>query len=305
MIFKNIKPSHLELCFTDILKELTNERIQAKKSGDKTKADGLKIVINSIFGKLGYEGFFLYDDQAMFKVTLNGQFYLLMLIEMLNEKQFEVISANTDGILTLVPKEKLELYKSICKEWESKLGFNLEYTYYKKYIRRDVNNYLAIDMNNDMKSKGCFVDYIDYRKGYDSPIISLALKEYFVNKKSIESTIKNHKDIYDFCIAQKIGSQFDVYYDNKPVQQSVRYYVSLNGKKLVKTKSVKKENINLIDDLIEEEEKESSGELVAGKLVTLFNQYEKKEDYKIDYNYYIIQANKIIKQVRKEIDVLW
>jgi DNA polymerase elongation subunit (family B) len=305
MIFKNIKPSHLELCFTDILKELTNERIQAKKSGDKTKADGLKIVINSIFGKLGYEGFFLYDDQAMFKVTLNGQFYLLMLIEMLNEKQFEVISANTDGILTLVPKEKLELYKSICKEWESKLGFNLEYTYYKKYIRRDVNNYLAIDTNNDMKSKGCFLDYIDYRKGYDSPIISIALKEYFVNKKSIESTIKNHKDVYDFCIAQKIGSQYDVYYDTKPVQQSVRYYVSLNGKKLVKTKSVKKENINLIDDLIEEEEKESSGELVAGKLVTLFNQYEKKEDYKIDYNYYIIQANKIIKQVRKEIDVLW
>lgn len=306
MILRKVKPRHLDNCFTEILNELTNERIEAKKSGDKTKADGLKIVINSIFGKLGYEGFFLYDDEAMFKVTLNGQFYLLMLIEMLNEKGFEVISANTDGVITLVPKDKLEIYNSICKEWEHKLSFNLEYTYYKKYVRRDVNNYLALDLKGSIKSKGCFVNEIDYRKGYDSPIISIALKEYFVNGKSIESTIKNHKDIYDFCIAQKIGSQFEVFYDNQLIQKSVRYYVSLNGKKLIKTKSLKKENINLIDDdLFEEKEKQSSGELVAGKLLTLFNQYENKEDYKIDYNYYIKETNKIIKEVRKEIDVLW
>jgi len=305
MILRKIKPRHLDNCFTDILNELTTERIEAKKLGDKTKADGLKIVINSIFGKLGYEGFFLYDDEAMFKVTLNGQFYLLMLIEMLSEKGFEVISANTDGVITLVPKDKLEIYNGICKEWESKLGFNLEYTYYKKYVRRDVNNYLALDLKDSIKSKGCFVDKIDYRKGYDSPVISIALKEYFVNGKSIDSTIRNHKDIYDFCIAQKIGSQYEVYFDNKPLQRSVRYYVSLNGKKLIKTKTVKKESVNLVDDLIEEKEKESSGELVAGKLITLINQFENKEDYKIDYNYYIKEANKIIKEVRKEIDVLW
>lgn len=306
MILKNVKPSHLENCFVDILKQLTDERIEAKKIGDKTKADGLKIVINSIFGKLGYEGFFLYDDEAMFKVTLNGQFYLLMLIEMLNEKGFEVISANTDGILTLVPKNKLEIYNSICKEWESKLGFNLEYTYYKKYIRKDVNNYLALDLKGNVKSKGCFVDSIDYRKGYNSPIISTSLKEYFVNGKSIESTIKNHKDIYDFCIAQKIGSQYSVSFNNEPIQRSIRYYVSTNGKKLIKTKIVKKEiEQTLINDFIEEEEKESSGELVAGKLINLFNQFEVRQDYKIDYNYYIKEANKIIKEVRKEIDVLF
>lgn len=306
MILKNIKPNHLENCFVDILKQLTNERIEAKKIGDKTKADGLKIVINSIFGKLGYEGFFLYDDEAMFKVTLNGQFYLLMLIEMLNEKGFEVISANTDGILTLVPKNKVQIYNSICKEWESKLGFNLEYTYYKKYIRKDVNNYLALDLKGNVKSKGCFVDSIDYRKGYNSPIISTSLKEYFVNGKNIESTIKNHKDIYDFCIAQKIGSQYNVSFNNEPIQRSIRYYVSTNGKKLIKTKIVKKEiEQTLINDFIEEEEKESSGELVAGKLINLFNQFEIREDYKIDYNYYIKEANKIIKEVRKEIDVLF
>lgn len=310
MILKNIKPNHLENSFVDILTDLTLERIEAKKNGDKTKADGLKIVINSIFGKLGYEGFFLYDDQAMFKVTLNGQFYLLMLIEMLNEKGFEIISANTDGILTLVPKNKFEIYKSICDEWQNKLGFNLEYTYYKKYVRRDVNNYLAIDQKDTVKSKGCFVDSIDFRKGYDSPVISIALKEYFVNGKNIESTIRNHKDIYDFCIAQKIGTQFEVFYNNESVQRSVRYYVSLNGKKLIKTKKIKNNDYDLINNMFEDDsynksEKDYSGELVAGKLITLFNQYENKEDYKIDYNYYIKEANKIIKDVRKEIDVLW
>ncbi len=81
----------------------------------------------------------LYDPLCALRITINGQLYLLMLVEALVKNGFKVISANTDGLITLVPKVRSELYKNICSEWEKKTNFDLEYTYYKKYIRRDVN----------------------------------------------------------------------------------------------------------------------------------------------------------------------
>lgn len=294
MINYKVKPEKLEDVFTDIMVNLTEERIKAKKEGDKVKADGLKIVINSTFGKLGFEGYFLYDEQAMFKVTINGQLFLLMLIEMLTCKKFEVISANTDGIITLVPKNRLEEYYSVCKEWEAKLDFTLEYTYYSKYVRRDVNNYLAQTTDGKVKSKGAFLQEIDLRKGYDSPIIALAIKAYFFDGINVEEFIRNHDDIYDFCISEKMGRQFKAEYDGNLIQKSVRYYVSTNGKKLIKYKT----DIQTIEGEDDISVKRTT-DLVAGKLVTLFNRYEKKSNYDIDYNFYIKEANKIVYEIIK------
>ena len=294
MINYKVKPEMLEDVFTDIMVNLTEERIKAKKEGDKVKADGLKIVINSTFGKLGFEGYFLYDEQAMFQVTINGQLFLLMLIEMLTCKKFEVISANTDGIITLVPKNRLEEYYSICKEWEAKLDFTLEYTYYSKYVRRDVNNYLAQTTDGKVKSKGAFLQEIDLRKGYDSPIIALAIKAYFFDGINVEEFIRKHDDIYDFCISEKMGRQFKAEYDGNLIQKSVRYYVSTNGKKLIKYKT----DIQTIEGEDDISVKRTT-DLVAGKLVTLFNKYEKKSNYDIDYNFYIKEANKIVYEIIK------
>jgi len=74
-------PTHLGTEFLTILEKLTKERLEAKAKGDKVKAESLKITVNSIFGKLGSEFSFTYDPTNLYKVTINGQFFILMLAE--------------------------------------------------------------------------------------------------------------------------------------------------------------------------------------------------------------------------------
>jgi hypothetical protein len=116
--------------------------------------------------------------------------------------------------------------------------------------------------------------------------MSTVLYEYFVNNKPIKETIMNHKDIYDFCKAQKVGGQYTVelHYlkDNKlqvdQCQKSNRYFVVNSGAKIYKRKTATN----------------SLQELVAGRQIALFNDYYESDNYDINYNYYIQEAQKII-----------
>lgn len=303
MINHSIKPEHLQDVFVDTMKQIKEERVKAKKEKDKTKSDGLKIVINSVFGKLGSKDSFLYDEKAMLSVTLSGQLYLLMLIESLNEKNFEVISANTDGIITIVPKDKENEYYDICNSWSKENKFELEFTKYKKYVRRDVNNYIAVSHEGTIKAKGIFQQEIVVTKGYRFPVISKALKAYFIDGIPFEDFLYSHNDIYDFCMSQKIGQQFKVEFDGKPIQNSLRFYVSKKGGKLYKWKVLK--------DGLEEKgifdlkERKSYIDLCSGFNIMIFNKYEKKNDYEIDYEYYLKELKKIQSEIEKENIFLW
>ena len=205
MIKNKIKPAHLDNKFIRILQKITQERLDAKRSGDKVKADGLKITINSIFGKLGSSTFWLEDARAMLTVTVSGQLYLLMLIEALTLAGMTVISANTDGIVTKIPAELEEKYQEVCTWWQKKTGFELEQTNYTLYIRSDVNNYITQKADGKTKEKGRYVKDIDLKKGYKHPIVPRCLYEYFINGKAVDKTLAESQDILDFCISQKSG----------------------------------------------------------------------------------------------------
>jgi hypothetical protein len=69
IVQRGLHPAHLTPVYTEIVQELREQRILAKKRGDKTTADSLKIVINSIFGKAGSRFSSLYDPQMMLAVT--------------------------------------------------------------------------------------------------------------------------------------------------------------------------------------------------------------------------------------------
>ena len=168
IVNNNIHPQHLGSEFIIKYKELMNQRIEAKKKSKdkrrsqesrnkyKTEADTLKITINSSFGKLGFEHHWLYDPLAMLKVTVNGQMYLLMLAEQLTINGFEVIAVNTDGLVTIVPNNMEDDYKRICKQFSDFVNIGGEFTYYDLYAQADVNNYLAIDTEGNVKTKGLF-----------------------------------------------------------------------------------------------------------------------------------------------------
>ena len=134
--------------------------------------EALKIVVNAIFGKLGDENGPLLDLKALYATTINGQLYLLKLIEMLSIKGFQNVSANTDGIITEIPIERYDEFVSICKEWEALFNFQLEFTKYHKYVCYAVNDYIAIKDSyvdtlneDDIKKKGLFLTDIAVDKG--------------------------------------------------------------------------------------------------------------------------------------------
>ena len=78
-------------------------------------------------------------------ICINGQLLLIDLIEQI-EKRFgdtcQLIQANTDGILVKLESPDLyDTYVSVCKEWESRTGYELEHDIYQRVIQRDVNSY--------------------------------------------------------------------------------------------------------------------------------------------------------------------
>ena len=301
VINHQLYPNHLGPNFLKKYQEIRDDRIKNKIKKNITISEGLKLILNSAIGKTRSKYSFLYDPLVNLQVTINGQLYLLMLIEKLVLNKFKVVSANTDGITTLVDKNRVDEYYKLCKQWEDQTEYNLEYIYYKKYIRRDVNNYIAIKQDGSVKTKGVFINKPaaqfnnstdPLNKGWDKPIVSIALYEYFVNNTPIKDTIRNHRDIYDFCIAKKIDSKFKNEYhhiQNKEykvdiLQKSVRYYVSTNGGSLIKK--------NDKDGVIINYEQ--------SKNVTIFNDYKEEnnfDNYKINYPYYIHATQKIINEI--------
>lgn len=289
IINNNFYPAHLGQSFIGVLKNLTERRIKAKETGNKVEADGLKITINSIFGKFGFEYFWLYDPKQLISTTLSGQLGMLMLVESLHEKGIEVLSCNTDGIVCKIPREKQELYYQAAKEWEEKTGLILEYTPYRRYIRRDVNNYITQKKDGEVKEKGIFMETIDLKKGYRMPIVAKALKRYFIDDIPIMETLKESKDIMDFCISQRSGSKFQIQYETtngvEILQKTNRYYVSNNGGALVKYDPTTGKKIGL----------------TVGNYVRVLNKYDKStriEEYDINYTYYLSEAEKVIQAIK-------
>lgn len=305
--------SIVKMIMIDRLTYKSNAKILKKQGAEQklitdavTGAETLKIVANSgLFGKMGYDGW-LYDPKAMYQVTLNGQLYLLMLIEKLEEAGIEVISANTDGVLARFTKDKLDDYNKITKEWQEYTKLELEFADYIKYVRTSVNSYLAVkkewllDKENEelIKRKDEFLIEVDLSKGFNAPIVGIALNNYFVHGIPIKDTICNHKDIYDYCISVKTGEVFDKQLHTATMgeilvnglSKNLRYYVSTDGGTLLKHKRGS-------------EGADKYYQMIRGFLITPFNDYfecTNMQDYNINYQYYIKRTTDMILKIEGE-----
>lgn len=270
-----------------------------------TAAACLKIVANAgIFGKMGSEKSFLCDKKAMYKVTINGQLFLLMLIERLEDAGIHVISANTDGIVTIVPKGLEETADNICHWWEKHLGLELEFTSYSKYITEGVNSYLTVKTDGKKKFKGRMNPKMyleDLSKGYNSPIVAKAVTEYFINGTPVMETLRNSKSILDFCRTQNVNRKYYIEYthvvDHKivveEVQRNTRFYVSLTGESLMKVEVLGWDENN--------QPKLKKSSLCAGQRVTVCNLVEDKDisELNINYLYYYNECMAIIEPIEQ------
>jgi hypothetical protein len=146
-------PKHLGEAFLHVYEALVNKRLAAKKAGNKTIANALKITINGGFGKFGNLYSLLYSPKLLLQVTITGQLALLMLIEMIQHHGIPVVSGNTDGIVIKCPVDRYDELNRIIAMWEQITGFETEETRYKGLYCRDVNNYFAVKEKGDEKAK--------------------------------------------------------------------------------------------------------------------------------------------------------
>lgn len=196
-------PAHLGTAFLKVYEKLVNKRIAAKKAGHKLIADSLKITINGSFGKLGSRYSTLYSPNLLIQVTLTGQLTLLMLIERIELRGIEVVSANTDGIVIKCPRKRQLELESLIDEWEQDTGFNTEETIYSALYSRDVNNYIAVKEEGDIKCKGAFAK-ATLQKNPTNEICIDAIKDYLTSGYPIEQTIVGCQDITKFISVRQV-----------------------------------------------------------------------------------------------------
>ncbi|WCF59038.1 DNA polymerase [Pseudomonas phage UF_RH5] len=228
-------PPHLGEAFLTVYEKIVNTRIhakaeaaKAKKAGDraaakkwKTVADSLKITINGSFGKLGNKYSTLYAPQLMLQVTITGQLVLLMLIEALEQIGIEVISGNTDGIISKYHKSRHDEVRALIAAWEEWTGYKTEETRYKAVFSRDVNSYVAIkedggdpearflDEQLGAKTKGAYCERGSalnsiLSKNPETLICSDAVVRFLVDGTPVEKTIKECRDFRRFVAVKNV-----------------------------------------------------------------------------------------------------
>lgn len=325
---RKIYPRHLGEKWLDNYTGIISKRLDAKAKYKETKDkkykafdEAFKLALNGgSFGKMGEGRSWQYDLLAMNKVTIGSQIDLLMLIEEFLIANIYIISANTDGVLCYLSREKKGEYDRICKEWEKKVGNDilgqLEFTEYKSFVQTSVNDYLAIKSDGEIKEKGDFVTENELHKNKSARVVPLALRKYFVDKYPIEKFIIEYDNIFDFCCAVRTKSDSSLYTINLnnqeecKQQKTVRYYISNSEICLVKRMNSlnKKVPTNQLDIFGGLDDGTRNIRVNVGYNVSIFNQYEEKEDYNINYGYYINEANKLLKKIvevklDKEIDL--
>lgn len=311
IINNNWEPKHLKGFFTPIYRLITETRIKAKHAAkdklieavsrvkNKKLANILKIVINSSFGQFNDAYSFLYDPKRLYATTVNGQLGLLYVAEKIILAGQEVISVNTDGIVSKIKKTDITKYEEVSIKAFADFKATCEFTYYSKYVRTSVNDYVTIKTNGEVKLKGDFeYDKLNlhdgFSKGFSMPIVAYAVVKYFTKGISVQDTIFNHKDIYDFCKSSNIGNQFILQalsvingeLERKNIQDHVRYFISAKGVVLIKHGFDNNKEVRLD----------------VGEYCTVFNDYynvKSFKDYGVKYSYYVKEALKIINKVQR------
>ena len=318
-------PKHLGPEFLEVYRQIKDERIEAKHNGNKVKNETLKLALNGLSGNLQNPHNFCYSPFAVMQIRINGQLLLLMLAEKLTQLGCRIVQANTDGLFVLLKKSVYDSVNKVCREWEQLTKLTLEEERFKAMYQYAINDYFAITEDDKVKEKGMFITTVKLGKGLTPKIIPKAVINFFKNGVPVEETIKGCQDIRDFLMAEKTGKQWHVEYNNEEQQRTNRFYASTDGAYLWKWKSIGEHyewDPNKLSDMaywsIRAEGKDPNNpplvpitkqyqNMLTASGVTLLNYLDDKpiEERKINYRYYIMEAYKIIRELKPLQMSLW
>jgi len=216
-------PSHLGRAFLTVFSRLVERRLHAKaqatickKTGDKegekawkVEADSLKITINGIFGKLGSVFSIIYSPDLLIQTTVTGQLTLLMLIEACEMAGIAVVSANTDGFVVNMHESRRATFEAIVKGFEALSNLKTEETAYSAIYSRDVNNYIAVKTDGEVKVKGAYSEKgstgnTRLSKNPDALIVADAVVAYLTKGQPIIKTIRECSDLRRFVCVENV-----------------------------------------------------------------------------------------------------
>jgi len=232
---------------------------------------------------------------------------------------------NTDGLEMMIPIGMKDRYLEICKEWEQMTKLQLEHGEYSKMILGDVNNYIAINKEKEVKEEDFkalqqeFPHYI-YRQDngkffYSSTkckgrfefadqalhknksfmIIPKAVYHYFVFGTIPEQYLAKNRNIFEYCAGIKGKGDWEFLEEcmikgilqTKKLQHIVRYYISTDGCKIMKHNKVDSRRFQV--------------EAGAWRQ-TVYNIAEQKSwpEYKINEDYYLQNIYKMIESIERK-----
>ena len=296
-IKNRVYPEHLNETFCDAYEEFYIERAKIPKSNPVNKAykDGLNIV----YGDSNNEFSAFYDPKYTMTITVNGQLSLCMLIERLVEIcGIKMLQCNTDGFTFMIHKSKMDDMKDNVSRWENLTGLEMEDVYYKDMFIRDVNNYIGVYTNNEVKSKGAYeyeplksMKLMSIHKNHSALVIPMAVEHEVLGNGSAEDFIRTHKDPFDFMLRAKLPRSMSLVLEvdgvDVPQQNICRYYPAVNGGNLVK-----------IMPPLEGKDDERRMNLESGWLVKTCNNIHDFE-WDINYDYYIQEVNKLLEPFKE------
>lgn len=208
-----------------MFEDTLEERVAAKKAGDKATANALKLVLNTTYGAMlnGKDGTAfndLYDPLMGRSVCISGQLFLLELSEHLIAEcpTLKIIQLNTDGIMVSFDHEDEAKYQEITQEWQDRTGFELEEDFIRKIVQKDVNNYVEVpaDGGEPKVKGGQLVRGIApagaFKINNNAVVVARAIKQYFIDGTPPEETIAASENILDFQLIAKAGGKYSQCY---------------------------------------------------------------------------------------------
>lgn len=251
-IVNRLAPAHLGEAFTAAYASLPAERKewQAKKGKKCVEANSIKLAANGAYGKSNSKFSVLYDSQFTMTITINGQLLLCMLAERLaTVPTLSIIQVNTDGITYFINEAYLPQAQQIEADWQVFSCLVLEDVCYDRMFISDVNTYIAIDTDGNLKQKGRLwhPDPLNYtqsiaecqppawHKDLGNVISVRAAVAAMVHGVDPAAYIRAHTNPYDFMCRAKVDRASRLEIDGKVIQSTSRYYVARNGGTMIKT----------------------------------------------------------------------
>lgn len=207
MINYDLLPRTIPQKGKDLYKYMYEQQLLMKGKPEMTaKRIVYKTILLSVFGASMNEYTDFYDPQVGSLITIVGQMFIVDLLEKLDGK-VDLIQSNTDGIMVKpLPGYTDEDILAIVKEWCNRTGFVIKPKKIDKIFQRDVNCYCYTQGDNWEVKGDAFTGAFSMsspvlHKMYERKepaVITMAVKQFFIDNKSPEQTVEEYKDKLTF-----------------------------------------------------------------------------------------------------------